>query len=294
MASKITAAQVKELRDKTQVGMMDAKKALVASEGDMDKAIDFLREKGIAKAKKKSGNVAANGLAKVVVSGDTAAIIEVNSETDFVATNDTFNGLVDSIGDTIAKQEPADLDAALAWKTADGDTINEAIVKTTQVTSENVQLRRFAVLKKTDSQVFGAYLHQGGQIAAVVVLDGADEETAKDVAMHVAAINPEFVSKEDIPADRLAHEREVLKQEALNEGKPEKIVEKMVEGRLHKFLAEISLTDQAFVKDGDQTVGQFVASKGGKLVNFVRYEVGEGIEKPTVDLAKEVQDQING
>ncbi|MBT9676622.1 translation elongation factor Ts [Levilactobacillus brevis] len=294
MASKITAAQVKELRDKTQVGMMDAKKALVASEGDMDKAIDFLREKGIAKAKKKSGNVAANGLARVKEDGNTAAIIEVNSETDFVATNDTFNALVDTIADTIAEKQPADLDAALALMTADGSTINDAIVKTTQVTSENVQLRRFAVVKKTDGQVFGSYLHQGGQIAAVVVLDGADEATAKDVAMHVAAINPEFVSRDDIPAERLDHEREVLKQEALNEGKPEKIVEKMVEGRLHKFLSEISLADQPFVKDGDQTVSQFVASKGGKLVTFVRYEVGEGIEKPVADLAKEVQDQING
>lgn len=293
MAS-ITAKLVKELRDKTSVGMMDAKKALVATDGDMEKAVDFLREKGIAKAEKKSGNVAANGLAHISVDGNTAAITEINSETDFVATNDRFKNLVNTITDLIATQKPADLDAALALKNDVGQTVNDLIIEQTQVTSEHTSLRRFAVVEKNDNEVFGAYLHNGGQIAALVVLEGTDESVAKNVAMHVAAVNPEFVSRDDIPAERLDHERDVLKKEALNEGKPENIVEKMVEGRLRKFLSEISLADQEFVMDSDQTVSQYVASKGGKLKSFVRYEVGEGIEVEVKNFEDEVNSQING
>ncbi|GAX05972.1 translation elongation factor Ts [Secundilactobacillus pentosiphilus] len=293
MAS-ITAKMVKELRDKTSVGMMDAKKALVATEGDMDKAIDFLREKGIAKAEKKSGNVAANGLAHISENGNVAAIAEVNSETDFVASNDRFKNLVKTITDLIAANKPADMDAALALKNADGQSIKDLIIEQTQVTSEHTTLRRFKVVEKSDNEVFGAYLHNGGQIGALVVLDGADASVAKNVAMHVAAINPEFTSREEIPADRLDHEREVLKKEALNEGKPEKIVEKMVEGRLRKFLSEVSLADQEFIMDSDQTVSQYVASKGGKLKSFVRYEVGEGIEVEKKNFEDEVNSQING
>ncbi|WP_333604340.1 translation elongation factor Ts [Lactobacillus acetotolerans] len=293
MAS-ITAKMVKELRDKTSVGMMDAKKALVATEGDMDKAVDFLREKGIAKAEKKSGNVAANGLAHISENGNVAAIVEVNSETDFVASNDRFKNLVKTITDLIAANKPADMDAAMALKNDAGQTIKEMIIEQTQVTSEHTTLRRFQVVEKNDNEVFGAYLHNGGQIAALVVLEGADASVAKNVAMHVAAVNPEFVSRDDIPAERLDHEREVLKKEALNEGKPEKIVEKMVEGRLRKFLSEISLADQEFVMDSDQTVSQYVASKGGKLKSFVRYEVGEGIEVETKNFEDEVNSQING
>ncbi|GAX02995.1 translation elongation factor Ts [Secundilactobacillus pentosiphilus] len=293
MAS-ITAKMVKELRDKTSVGMMDAKKALVATEGDMDKAIDFLREKGIAKAEKKSGNVAANGLAHISENGNVAAIAEVNSETDFVASNDRFKNLVKTITDLIAANKPADMDAALALKNADGQSIKDLIIEQTQVTSEHTTLRRFKVVEKSDNEVFGAYLHNGGQIGALVVLDGADASVAKNVAMHVTAINPEFTSREEIPADRLDHEREVLKKEALNEGKPEKIVEKMVEGRLRKFLSEVSLADQEFIMDSDQTVSQYVASKGGKLKSFVRYEVGEGIEVEKKNFEDEVNSQING
>lgn len=293
MAS-ITAKMVKELRDKTSVGMMDAKKALVATDGDTDKAIDFLREKGIAKAEKKSSNVAANGLAHITENGNAAAIVEVNSETDFVASNDRFKNLVKTITDLIAANKPADMDAALALKNDKGQTIKDLIIEQTQVTSEHTTLRRFKVVEKSDNEVFGAYLHNGGQIGALVVLEGADADTAKKVAMHVAAVNPEFTSREEIPADRLDHEREVLKKEALNEGKPEKIVEKMVEGRLRKFLSEVSLADQEFIMDSDQTVSQYVASKGGKLKSFVRYEVGEGIEVETKNFEDEVNSQING
>ncbi|MBW1605478.1 translation elongation factor Ts [Lactobacillus sp. Sy-1] len=291
MAAKITAAQVKQLREKTSVGMMDAKKALVASDGDEKKALDYLREKGIAKAEKKSGNVAANGLAQIAIDGNTAAIVEVNAETDFVATNDDFKKLVDLIANTIAANKPANMDDALALSTPEG-SINESIIHTTQITGEKVSLRRFQVFEKDANGHFGAYLHNGGLIAALVLLEGSDDATAKQVAMHVAAANPEFMSRNDVPKDRLDHEREVLKKEALNEGKPENIVEKMVEGRLNKFLAGISLADQEFIMDSDQTVGKFVQSKGAELKGFARYEVGEGIEVEETNFADEVNGQI--
>ncbi|MDK6808824.1 translation elongation factor Ts [Ligilactobacillus agilis] len=291
--AKITAAQVKELRDKTGVGMMDAKKALVATEGDMEKAIDFLREKGMAKAAKKSDRIAAEGLADVEVKGNVAAIVEVNAETDFVAQNDQFKALVKRLATLVAENKPADVEAALKISTDKG-TVNDEIIEATQVIGEKITLRRFKLVEKADNENFGAYLHMGGKIASLVVVEGADEATAKDVAMHVAAINPKYVNRDQVPAEELAHEREVLTEEAKNEGKPEKIIEKMVEGRLNKFLAEIALDDQEFVKDPDQTVAKFVASKGGKVKSFVRYEVGEGIEKKEDNFVEEVMSQVKG
>ncbi|MFV5782579.1 translation elongation factor Ts [Pediococcus acidilactici] len=290
MAS-ISAKQVKELRDKIGVGMMDAKKALVASDGDMDKAVDFLREKGIAKAAKKSDRVAAEGLADVEMHDNTAAIVEVNSETDFVASNDRFVDLVKEIASQVALEKPASVEDALKLKSPKG-TLNDDIIEATQVIGEKISLRRFATLEKSENEHFGAYLHMGGKIAALVLLEGADEETAKDVAMHVAAINPKYVNRDEVPSDVLDHEREVLTKEAEGEGKPANIIEKMVEGRLNKFLAEVSLDDQEFVKDPDQTVAKYVASKGGKVKSFIRYEVGEGIEKQTVDFAEEVRKEM--
>lgn len=290
--AKISAAQVKELREKTGVGMMDAKKALVAAHGDFAKATDILREKGAAKAEKKNDKVAANGLARVAIHDNVAAITEINSETDFVSTNDTFKDLVDMVTDVIALKKPSSIEEALALPATKG-TINDAIVETTQITGEKVTLRRFQIVEKADNEVFGDYLHNGGLIGALTVIEGADEEVARDIAMHVAATNPEYLNKNDVPADRLAHEKEVLTKEALNEGKPEKIVEKMVEGRLHKFLAEICLEDQQFVKDPDQTVAEYVASKGGSIKTFVRYEVGEGIEKVEKSFEDEVREQMN-
>ncbi|MCG0904525.1 elongation factor Ts [Lactiplantibacillus plantarum] len=289
--AKISAAQVKELRDKTGVGMMDAKKALVETEGDMEKAVDVLREKGVAKAEKKSGRVAAEGIAAVAIKDNKAAIVEINCETDSVASTDKFKNLVTEVADKIAEEEPASVDDALALKTTNG-TVKDDVIETTQVTGEKISLRRFQVVEKGADQSFGSYIHNGGQIAALVVLDGADSATAKDVAMHVAAINPEYVNREQVPADRLAHEKDVLVKEALNEGKPEKIVEKMVEGRLNKWLSEISLDDQEFVKDSDQTVAHFVESKGGKVSSFIRFEVGEGIEKKADNFIDEVMNQI--
>ncbi|WPB50948.1 translation elongation factor Ts [Lactiplantibacillus plantarum] len=289
--AKISAAQVKELRDKTGVGMMDAKKALVETEGDMEKAVDVLREKGVAKAEKKSGRVAAEGIAAVAIKDNKAAIVEINCETDSVASTDKFKNLVTEVADKVAEEEPASVDDALALKTANG-TVKDDVIETTQVTGEKISLRRFQVVEKGADQSFGSYIHNGGQIAALVVLDGADSATAKDVAMHVAAINPEYVNREQVPADRLAHEKDVLVKEALNEGKPEKIVEKMVEGRLNKWLSEISLDDQEFVKDSDQTVAHFVESNGGKVSSFIRFEVGEGIEKKADNFIDEVMNQI--
>ena len=290
--AKISAAQVKELRDKTGVGMMDAKKALVAVEGDMEKAIDFLREKGMAKAAKKSDRVAAEGLANVAVNGNKAVIVEVNAETDFVAQNDQFKALVKHIADVIAENTPADVEAALQLKTDKG-TLNDELIEATQVIGEKISLRRFEVVEKADADNFGAYLHDGGRIAVLSVVEGADEATAKDVAMHVAAINPEFMTRDDVSQDRLDHEREVFKEETLNEGKPAKIVDKIVEGRLNKFLSQICLADQDFVKNPDQTVAEFVSANNGKLKSFIRYEVGEGIDKKQDDFAQEVKDQMN-
>ncbi|MSE07781.1 elongation factor Ts [Lactobacillus salivarius] len=283
--AKISAAQVKELRDKTGVGMMDAKKALVAVEGDMEKAIDFLREKGMAKAAKKSDRVAAEGLANVAVNGNKAVIVEVNAETDFVAQNDQFKALVKHIADVIAENTPADVEAALQLKTDKG-TLNDELIEATQVIGEKISLRRFEVVEKADADNFG------GRIAVLSVVEGADEATAKDVAMHVAAINPKYVNRDEVPEAEVAHEKEVLTEEAKNEGKPEKIIEKMVAGRLNKFFAEVALDDQDFVKDPDLTVAKYVASKNGKVKSFVRYEVGEGIEKKEENFAEEVMSQI--
>ena len=292
--AQITAAQVKELRDRTQVGMMDAKKALVAADGDMDKAIDVLREKGLAKAAKKSGNIAAEGLAEIAVNGNTAAIIEVNSETDFVASNDQFKDYVNNVAAAIAANKPADLEAAKATKMSDGQTVDEGAIALTTVIGEKISLRRFQVVEKTDNEHFGKYLHNGGLIAALTVIEGADDDTAKDVAMHVAAINPEYLDRTKVPAEELKHQTDIFTEETKNEGKPEKIVPRIVEGRVNKWLGEISLVDQEFVKDPDQTVAKYVAAKGGKVKGFVRYEVGEGIEKKQENFADEVMDQIKG
>ena len=288
----ITAAQVKELRDKTSVGMMDAKKALVEADGDLDKAIDLLREKGMAKAAKKGDRIAAEGMTYVAVKGNKAAIIELNSETDFVAGNAEFNDLLKTVANTIVENAPADVEAALALEVEAGQTLNEKIIGTTQITGEKITLRRFTVVEKADSENFGAYSHLAGSISALVVVEGASEEAAKDIAMHVAAIAPQYVSDADVPAEVVEKEKAVQLASEDLAGKPDNIKEKMVEGRIKKFLAEISLLDQAFVKNGDQTVAEFIASQNGSVKSFVRYQVGDGIEKKVTDLAEEVAKQL--
>ena len=268
--ANITAKLVKELRDMTGVGMMDAKKALVEVEGDIDKAVDFLREKGLAKAAKKADRIAAEGVTATYVDGNTAALIELNSETDFVAKNDKFQALVATVVKAIAEAKPATMEEALAVKVGD-KTIEELILEGTTVIGEKLSLRRFEVLSKADGDAFGEYLHMGGRIGVLTVIEGSDDSVAaKDVAMHVAAINPRYVSREDVSEEDYKHEEKIQTEIALNEGKPANIVEKMIKGRMNKYLAEISLTEQAFVKNPDQTVAEFVASKGGKVKTFVR------------------------
>ncbi|TLG76534.1 translation elongation factor Ts [Culicoidibacter larvae] len=290
----ITAQMVKELRDKTGVGIMDSKNALVEANGDMDKAIDLLREKGMAKALKKGDRIAAEGLCGIKVDGNTAVIYEVNSETDYVAQNDKFLGLVDTIGNTLLANKPADLEAALALD-VDGETLEFVISQAIAVIGEKITLRRFEVVSKDDNAAFGAYLHMGGRIAVLSIVDGTTDETvAKDVSMHVAAANPKYISRDQVGTEEVEHERKILTEQALNEGKPANIVEKMVEGRLGKYFEEICLNDQSFIKDPDQKVGKYVASKGGTVVSFVRYGVGEGIEKKEVDFAEEVMSQVRG
>lgn len=291
--AQITAKLVKELRERTGAGMMDCKKALVETDGDIEKAIDYLREKGIAKAAKKADRIAAEGMTYVGVNGNDAVIVEINSETDFVARNEGFQELVKEIANQILETKPESVDALLETKLSTGDTVSERINKAISTIGEKLSLRRFAVRTKGDNDAFGAYGHMGGRISVLTVVEGTtDEEAAKDVAMHIAAINPKYVSSDQVSQEELAHEKEVLKQQALNEGKPEKIVEKMVEGRLRKYLQEICAVDQDFVKNPDVTVEEFLKSKGGKLTDFVRYEVGEGLEKRDENFADEVKGQM--
>ncbi len=289
----VTAQLVKKLRDKTGAGMLDCKKALVETDGDLDKAVDYLREKGIAKAAKKADRVAAEGLCNVIVDGNKAVLYELNSETDFVAKNDEFLALLDSVGQTILASDATDLESALEVE-LNGKKLSDVIIDATAKIGEKITLRRVHVIEKSDSMTFGAYSHMGGRIVSLSVLEGGNDTVAKDVSMHVAANNPRYLDQSQVSADVLSHEREVLRNEALNEGKPEKIVDKMVEGRLNKFLKEICLVDQPFVKDADVTVGKYVANANAKMVSFVRLEVGEGIEKRQEDFASEVKSQMQG
>ncbi|HCZ3217309.1 TPA: elongation factor Ts [Staphylococcus aureus] len=289
----ISAKLVKELRKKTGAGMMDCKKALTETDGDIDKAIDYLREKGIAKAAKKADRIAAEGLVHVETKGNDAVIVEINSETDFVARNEGFQELVKEIANQVLDTKAETVEALMETTLPNGKSVDERIKEAISTIGEKLSVRRFAIRTKTDNDAFGAYLHMGGRIGVLTVVEGStDEEAARDVAMHIAAINPKYVSSEQVSEEEINHEREVLKQQALNEGKPENIVEKMVEGRLRKYLQEICAVDQDFVKNPDVTVEAFLKTKGGKLVDFVRYEVGEGIEKREENFADEVKGQM--
>ena len=284
---------IKELRDLSGAGLMDCKKALEASNNDIDEAIDYLRKKGISKAAKKADRIAAEGLSTVVIDGNNASIVEVNCETDFVAKNEKFVNLVNKIAELIVKNDVKTMEEAMSLSTEEG-TLNDTIVNFTATIGEKISFRRFARLSKTDSQNFGSYIHMGGRIAVLTLLEGADEETAKDVSMHAAAMRPSYVKREDVPAEEVERETSVLKEQAMNEGKPAEIAEKMVNGRINKFYKEICLEEQDFVKDSDMTVGAFVKSKNGSIVDMVRFEVGEGIEKKEENFAEEVMNQIKG
>ncbi len=291
--AQITASLVKELRERTGAGMMDCKKALTQTDGDIDAAIDYLRENGIAKAAKKADRIAAEGLSYIEVKGNKAVILEINSETDFVAKNEKFVALVKNVAEAILAAEPATLEEALQVE-VQGGTVEAVINEGIATIGEKLSLRRFEVVTKTDADAFGAYSHMGGRIGVLTLVEGStDEEAAKDVAMHIAALAPKYLDESEVPADVLEHEKKVLTEQALNEGKPANIVEKMIVGRINKFLEEITVVKQKFVKDDSFTVEKFVASKGGKLAKFVRYEVGEGIEKKEDNFAEEVMSQVN-
>ncbi|GAA0298566.1 elongation factor Ts [Gracilibacillus halotolerans] len=290
----VTAKMVKELREKTGAGMMDCKKALQETDGNIDKAIDYLREKGISKAAKKADRIAAEGSAFVEVNGNEAVLIEVNCETDFVTKNDQFQELLKDLAAHLLAEKPSTVEEALSQKFKGNDeTVEEFINSKIAQIGEKLSLRRFQIFTKTDNDVFGNYLHMGGRIGVLAVLEGTtDADVAKDIAMHIAAVNPKYLSRDAVSEEEVAKEREVLKTQALNEGKPENIVEKMVEGRLNKFFEEICLLDQSFVKDPDQKVKQVAAKHNATVKGFVRYEVGEGIEKREDNFAEEVMSQV--
>ena len=289
-----SASDVKDLREKTGAGMMDCKKALQEPNGDMEKAIDWLREKGISKAAKKESRIAAEGLSQTLVKGNTAVIVEVNSETDFVAKNAEFTNFVSNLAEVILTNKPSTMEEANALS-MDGTTVADALVALIAKIGEKISFRRFEIIEKTDSQVFGVYNHQNlGKINVIVVLDGEDEDTARDVAMHVAAMKPAYLSREQVPADVIDHEKEVIKKQAIEEGKPAEIAEKMVNGRINKYYKEVCLLEQPFIKDPDLDVASYAKNKGSNVVSMTRFEVGEGIEKRQDDFASEVMSQING
>ena len=288
----ITATQVKELRERTGAGMMECKKALVETGGDMEAAVDAMRKSGLAKADKRAGRVAAEGAIVVRQSADNqfAAILEINCETDFVSGGDDFRGFVDAVADAVLVGKPDSMDALMALS-AGNQSVEEARRSLVARIGENVQLRRFELIESAG--VLASYLH-GIRIGVVVSAEGGDIDLARDIAMHVAALSPQCVSEADVPAKTLAREREILVAQARTEGKPEEIVEKMVAGRMRKFLAEITLTGQPFVKDPDLTVGKLLKQNNATVARFVRFEVGEGIDKAEENFADEVMAQVKG
>ena len=289
-----TAQDVKSLREKTGAGMMDCKKALQETNGDMEEAITWLREKGISKAAKKASRIAAEGLTKAVEKGNKAAIIEVNSETDFVAKNEAFTSFVDSLANVLVESDAKSLEEANELK-IDGETVANTIIALTAKIGEKISFRRFEIVEKKDNEVFGIYSHMGGKITTLVVLNGANSEVAKDVAMHTAAMRPTYLNSDEVPSDVLDKEKSIMKEQLLNEGKPEDRIEQILVGKVKKFYEEVCLENQIFIKaENKETVGKFVEQNGGKLVKMVRYEVGEGMEKRNENFAEEVQNQING
>ena len=287
----ISASLVKELREATGAGMLDCKKALEATNGSIDEAINWLREKGISKAAKKADRIAAEGLAATLIDGNKAVIVEVNSETDFVAKNEEFKDLVNTILKAIVTNNVKTNEDVLKLD-VNGETIEEIIVNKTAKIGEKLSFRRFEKLTKNDNQVFGSYIHMGGKIAVLVTLSNTNEEVAKDVAMHAAAMRPSVVRRDQLSKEEVEKEREILKEQAMNEGKPAEIAEKMVEGRLLKFYQESCLEEQAFVKDDSINVLTYVKNNGGTIDNMVRFEVGEGMAKREENFAEEVAKQM--
>lgn len=288
----ITASLVKELREKTGAGMLDCKKALEENNGSIDAAIDWLREKGISKAAKKADRIAAEGVASIFIKGNKAAIIEVNSETDFVAKNEKFTSMVNEILGTLIDSDAKTLDDALNLKTSAG-TVSDLIVANTATIGEKLSLRRFEIVTKSDSEVFGDYIHMGGRIAVLTVIDGANGSVAKDVAMHAAAMKPLYVKSSEVPTDVLDKEKEIMKEQLLNEGKPADKIDNILVGKVKKYYEEVCLEDQIFVKaENKETVGEFVKKNGGVIISMIRFEVGEGMQKREENFAEEVAKQM--
>ena len=292
-----TASDVKELREKTGAGMMDCKKALEACEGNQDKAADWLREKGIAKAAKKESRIAAEGITEADVNGNEAIIFEVNCETDFVTKNEKFHELVKELKESLMNEKCSNTEEALEVKLSDGKTVSERIVETTATIGEKISFRRFQRVTKSDDETFGIYSHMGGKITTIVVVKGANDEVARDVAMQAAAMNPIAVNRDSVPEDVVEHEKEMIKAEMKNdpknEKKPEDILDKMATGKLGKFFKENCLVEQDFIKDSSMTIEKYVKENGGEVISMVRYAVGEGIEKKQENFADEVAAQIN-
>lgn len=289
----ITANMVKELRETTGAGMLDCKKALTETNGNMEEAITWLREKGISKAAKKQSRIAAEGLAYSLVDGNKAVIVEVNSETDFVAKNPEFTSLVENIANAIIKSNVSTMEEALKLE-VEGKTIEDLIVDKTATIGEKLSFRRFELVEKKDAEVFGTYSHMGGKIVTLAVLEGNDNEVAKDVAMQIAAMRPLYLDKDSVPEESVEKERAILTEQAENEGLDANKLPMIVNGRLNKFYEEVCLLDQGFVKENKMKVSKYVESKGMKVLSFVRYEVGEGMEKREENFADEVAKQING
>ncbi|MBQ1495897.1 MAG: elongation factor Ts [Bacilli bacterium] len=287
------ASLIKKLKDMTNAGLMDCKKALEASNENIDEAVKWLREKGISKAAKKADRIAAEGSSMVLVDGNNAVIVELNCETDFVSANEKFRSLLERISKAIINSDAKTVEEALALPCEEG-TVNDDIINVTATMGEKISLRRFTKITKNDNEVFGSYIHMGGKISALCLVEGTDETVASDVAMHLAAMNPKYVSRDLVPSAEIEEESKVLREQAINEGKPVEIAEKMVQGRINKYYKDIVITEQEFVKNPDMTVGAFLSSNNSTLKDMVRYEVGEGIEKKEENFAEEVAKQING
>lgn len=290
----ITASLVKELREKTGAGMLDCKKALEANNGDINASIDWLREKGISKAAKKADRIAAEGVAAILIKGNKAVIIEVNSETDFVAKNEKFTDMVNEILSVIIESNATTLEEVLKLSTSEG-TVEDLITARTATIGEKLSLRRVEVVTKKDSESFGDYIHMGGRIAVLTVVDGADSATAKDVAMHAAAMKPLYVKSSEVPTDVLDKEKEIMREQLLNEGKPEDKIENILVGKVKKYYEDVCLENQIFVKAvNKETVAEFVKNNGGTITSMIRFEVGEGMQKREENFAEEVAKQMQG
>lgn len=289
----VSASLVKDLRERTGAGMLDCKKALDATDGNIDEAINWLREKGIAKAEKKADRIAAEGIASILISGNEAVIVEVNSETDFVAKNEEFLSMVQDILKASINSNASTVEEVLALE-VNGETIESLIVNKTAKIGEKLSLRRFKKVVKNDNEQFGSYIHMGGRIATLIVTENTNEDVAKDVAMHAAAMRPLYLTTNEVPTEVLDKEKEVIREQLINEGKPAERIDGILVGKINKYYEDIVLENQIFIKaENKETVAKFVANKGGKILSMVRYEVGEGIEKKSENFADEVAKQIN-